>query len=211
MLRQRASCVTDNSLVGYGKVSVTIGTKDTPIFTRLEENGYYNNRYKNRYYYRYINWYIYDCCSKYILISILSIFLLLFLLLFFSATWYAEKCCPNCLNCHAYDTAGQSPWFTKTAVLIVLIVTGSIIIRTAPVFHCVAMLRCNVAIRSIIPKNRRIINYSIYHNVIRLPVFSRAWGGGGCLLQHCNATLQQTIHFSVIYDALYRNIRTRLP
>ena len=192
MLRQRVSLVTDNSPVGYGKVSVTIGTKDTPIFTRLEENGYYNNRYKNRYYYRYINWYIYDCYSKYILVSILSIFLLLFLLLFFSATWYAEKCCPNCLNCHACDTAGQSPWFIKTVVLIVLIVTGSIIIRTAPVFHCVAALRCNVAIRSIIPKNRRIINYSIYHNVIRLPVFSCAWGGGGCLLQHCNATLQRT-------------------
>ena len=95
-----------------------------------------------------------------------------FILLLF-LVWCAERC-------------------AKTAVLIVLIVTGSIIIRTAPVFHCVAALRCNVAIRSIIPKNRRIINYSIYHNVIRLPVFSRAWGGGGCLLQHCNATLQRT-------------------
>ncbi len=83
-----------------------------------------------------------------------SSFMLDFILLLF-LVWRAERC-------------------AKTAVLIVLIVTGSIIIRTAPVFHCVAALRCNVAIRSIIPKNRRIINYSIYHNVIRLPVFSRA-------------------------------------
>ena len=50
----------------------------------------------------------------------------------------------------------------------------------------VALLRCNVAIRSIIVRIIELIYNSIYHNVswVIIPLPHR--GGGGCLLQRCN-------------------------
>ena len=51
---------------------------------------------------------------------------------------------------------------------------------------CCIVACCNVAIRSIIVGKEELIVNSIYHNVSIVSDYLPPWGGGGCLLQHCN-------------------------